>query len=110
VGTGGDVQAVRERELIEKAAAVLSKSYAEMPCYEMLKILVVPFPPEPFKEIPVDYIDVGDMVAFGEDPCDPHTPVGVYLGGEKVIASTIEHGVRIIPWRFVRKHFLWGGR
>ncbi len=99
-----------EIDLIKKTELLIGKSFGEMPCYRLLEELLPAFPPATFREVGANWLQVGDVVSFGGDSSDPDTSIGVYLGSGKVIASMPGHGVVLVPWRFVKDQFLWGGR
>lgn len=94
--------------LFEKVDAILGKSFEEIPCYRMLELLSPKWPPSGGSPIGKEQALPGDFVAFGDPDID--APVGVYIGDGKVVASIEGHGVRIVPWRFVKERFRWGVR
>jgi hypothetical protein len=101
------------KSLHQKAGELLGKTYAEMPCYRMLELLSEEWPPKRGFRVGLEHIEIGDCIAFGDEPSDAldlNATIGIYLGSGKVIACTPETGVRIFPWRFVKRLFLWGVR
>ncbi len=99
-----------DRELQAAVSTCLGKSYEELPCYKLLELLLPSWPPEHFEEVDVNWMHIGDVVAFDKDKFDSNACIGVYLGNGKVVASVPSHGVVLVPWRLVREQFIWGGR
>lgn len=97
-----------EIELMERVQNCLGKSFEEMPCYKFLEKVYGSFPPSPAILVSRGFLQVGDAVAFGTMSEDSNDTVGIYLGNGKIVASIPEHGVCIIPYRFVKEKFIRG--
>ena len=100
-----------EAELMEKVRAFLGKTHDELPCWKIVDSLYS-VPIEEYEEVSRDFVQVGDVVVFGEDDgslCPDHS-IGVYLGNGKVVTSLRDRGCVIVPWRFARELFIRGVR
>lgn len=96
--------------LLEKVDAILGRPFDEVPCYRMLEMLSPRWPPSGGVEVDKEHLVPGDFVAFGDPPRTVDSPVGVYIGNGKVVASIEGHGVLLVPWRWVKERFMWGVR
>jgi hypothetical protein len=100
-----------EAMMFERIQPLIGKPHSEVPCWKIIDILYG-VPLLTAKEVDSDFMQVGDVVVFGENEKTlvPDYSIGVYLGNGKVVTSFKEIGVVMIPWRFVKNSFVGGLR
>lgn len=100
---------MKGESVVARAAGLIGKPYSEVPCWELVGEIHGVFPLILSAPVPPERVNVGDIVAFGNQG-GFGAAVGVYLGNGQVVVSSRKRGVHIIPWRVVRMTYLWGAR
>ncbi|MDA8122238.1 MAG: hypothetical protein M0Z38_06705 [Deltaproteobacteria bacterium] len=98
-----------EVSIFERIQPLIGKPHAEVPCWKIVDALYG-VPLRGAREVDPEFVQVGDVVVFGENDDAPDYGIGVYLGNGKVVTSFKETGVVLIPWRFVKTSFVGGLR